>query len=49
MDNQKSKERLAVCPQGLEGIATLTNDPLATYSLHGGRPSKSRANERKRS
>ncbi|MBR4534475.1 MAG: hypothetical protein IKO85_08080 [Bacteroidaceae bacterium] len=24
----------------LEGIATLTNDPLATYSLHGGRPSK---------
>ena len=22
--------------QGLEGIATLTNDTLATYSLHGG-------------
>ena len=40
MDNEKTKERLAFCPQGLEGIATLTNDPLATYSLHGGRPSK---------
>jgi hypothetical protein len=26
--------------QGLEGIATLTKDPLATYSLHGGRPTK---------
>ena len=26
--------------QGLEGIATLTNDTLATYSLHGSRTTK---------
>lgn len=26
--------------QGLEGIVTLTNDPLATYEIHGRKTSK---------
>lgn len=38
----KSSNATVPCasPQGLEGIATLTHDPLATYTLHGGRPTK---------
>lgn len=37
----KSQQSTVHCvpTQSLEGIATLTNDPLATYSLHG-KPSK---------
>ena len=41
MENKNNNAAVSCAsPQGLEGIATLTHDPLATYTLHGGRPTK---------
>lgn len=39
MENKNSSVPVG-CADGLNGIATLTHDPLATYTLHGGRPTK---------
>lgn len=39
MENKRNNAAVG-SPDGLNGIATLTNDPLATYTLHGGRPMK---------
>ena len=37
MENKNNNAAVSCAsPQGLEGIATLTHDPLATYTLHGG-------------